>query len=85
MSIITREARDASAELHDRMPAFLEPEVFDRWLEPVKWDEKEKADALAMLTEVSLEVASTIATYEGDRKVNKLSNSRPERRVPDCA
>ena len=26
MSIITREARDASGEVHDRMPVFLEPE-----------------------------------------------------------
>lgn len=72
-AIITREARDASGELHNRMPAFLEPEVFDRWLEPTKWDDAQKVDAIAMLTQVSSEVASTITTYEVDRKVN---NSR---------
>jgi putative SOS response-associated peptidase YedK len=72
-AIITREARDASGELHDRMPAFLEPEVFDRWLEPIKWDDAQKDDAIAMLKKVSEEVASTITTYEVDRKVN---NSR---------
>jgi putative SOS response-associated peptidase YedK len=72
-AIITREARDASGELHDRMPAFLEPEVFDRWLEPVAWDDAQKADAIGMLTEVSSEVAATITSYEVDRRVN---NSR---------
>ena len=38
VSIITREARDASGEVHDRMPVFLEPGVFDRWLSPAKID-----------------------------------------------
>lgn len=73
-SIITREARDASGELHDRMPVFLEPEVFDRWLDTERLsDDAQKADMLAMLDHVSGEVASTITTYEVDRKVN---NSR---------
>lgn len=62
-SIITREARDASGELDDRMPVFLEPEVFDRWLEPLKWDDGQKDDALKMLMTVSHEVAATITTY----------------------
>jgi putative SOS response-associated peptidase YedK len=77
-SIITREARDASGELHDRMPAFLEPEVWERWLDPVKWDDAQKADALAMLSEVSSEVAATITTYEVDRKVNNSRTADPK-------
>ena len=53
-SIITREARDASGELHDRMPVFLEPEVFDRWLDTERLSEDaQKADMLAMLDHVS--------------------------------
>jgi putative SOS response-associated peptidase YedK len=76
-AIITREARDASGELHDRMPAFLEPEVFDCWLEPGKWDDAQKIDALAMLTRVSEKVASTMTTYEVDRKVNNSRTADP--------
>ena len=65
---------ETSGELHDRMPVFLEPEVFDRWLDTERLSEDaQKADMLAMLDHVSGEVASTITTYEVDRKVN---NSR---------
>ncbi|MGV3714352.1 SOS response-associated peptidase family protein [Pseudolysinimonas sp.] len=77
-AMITREARDASGELHDRMPAFLEPEVWDRWLEPVKWDDKQKDDGLAMLTEVSSEVAATITTHEVNRRVNNSRTVDPQ-------
>jgi putative SOS response-associated peptidase YedK len=74
MSIITREARDASGEVHDRMPVFLDPGVFDRWLSPAKLEEPGEFDELLKLLEqVSDEVAETITTYEVDRRVN---NSR---------
>lgn len=33
---LTREARDASGEVHDRMPAFLTPDTWDAWLTPEK-------------------------------------------------
>lgn len=73
-AIITREARDASGEIHDRMPAFLTEDVWARWLNPDPLeDAKEKDDMLAMLKAVSDDVAGTIQTYEVDRKVN---NSR---------
>lgn len=72
-AIITRQARDASGELHDRMPAFLKPEIWDRWLEPRRWDDGEKQDALGTLLAVSDDVAGTLLSYEVDRKVN---NSR---------
>jgi len=32
--VITREARDASGEVHDRMPAFLTPDTWGAWLTP---------------------------------------------------
>jgi putative SOS response-associated peptidase YedK len=72
-AIITREARDASGDVHDRMPVFLTPDVFDHWLEPGKLDGPQSDEMLAMLHEVSSGVASTITTYEVDRRVN---NSR---------
>ena len=73
-AIITREARDASGELHDRMPVFLVPDVYDEWLNPHKLEsEGERDHLLALLDAVSSGVAATITSYEVDRRVN---NSR---------
>jgi putative SOS response-associated peptidase YedK len=73
-AIITREARDASGEVHDRMPVFLTRDVFDEWLNPHKLEsEGEREHLIALLEKVSGEVAATITTYEVDRRVN---NSR---------
>jgi putative SOS response-associated peptidase YedK len=66
--IITREATDASGEIHDRMPAFLTPEVWDTWLQP-----GELADPSAMLDllqEVSTDVAGTVTTYPVSKAIN---------------
>ncbi|HEY5319865.1 MAG TPA: SOS response-associated peptidase [Galbitalea sp.] len=77
-AIITREARDASGDVHDRMPAFLTPEVYDEWLSPVKLaTDSEREGMLAMLKDVSIEVASTITAYEVDRRVNNSRTANP--------
>jgi putative SOS response-associated peptidase YedK len=74
MAIITREARDASGEVHDRMPVFLTPETFDDWLSPDPLaTDADREHTLALLDDVSGSVASTITTYSVDRRVN---NSR---------
>jgi len=73
-AIITREARDASGEVHDRMPVFLDAGVYDRWLDTERLvDDAQKDDMLALLQEVSTVQAAHITTYEVDRRVN---NSR---------
>ncbi|CAN5544203.1 SOS response-associated peptidase [soil metagenome] len=73
-AIVTREARDASGEVHDRMPAFLQPDVYGRWLSPDKLtDDAQKQELLDMLESVSSGVAATITSYPVDRRVN---NSR---------
>jgi putative SOS response-associated peptidase YedK len=77
-AIITREARDASGEVHDRMPAFLTPEVYDEWLSPAKLTtDAEREGTLAMLKDVSTGVASTITAYEVDRRVNNSRTADP--------
>lgn len=77
-SIITRDARDASGELHVQMPVFLQSEVFGRWLDTEKLvDDAQKADMLTLLDHVSAKVASTITTYEVDRKVNNSRTVNP--------
>ncbi|WP_420824533.1 SOS response-associated peptidase family protein [Subtercola vilae] len=59
-AIITREARDASGEIHDRMPAFLTPDLWDAWLSPTELEDP--AETLDMLLSSSEQVASTITT-----------------------
>ncbi|AYF97093.1 SOS response-associated peptidase [Protaetiibacter intestinalis] len=72
--IVTREARDASGEVHDRMPAFLTRDVYEEWLNPARLDtEAERQRMLDLLEAVSGEVAATLSGYEVDRRVN---NSR---------
>ena len=78
-AIITREARDASGEVHERMPTFLQPAQYDRWLDSEKLtDDAQRDELLAMLDGVSTEVASTITTYEVDRRVNNSRTVDPQ-------
>lgn len=78
-AIITREARDASGEVHERMPAFLTPDQYDPWLDSEKiTDDAKRDELLAMLDGVSTEVASTITTYEVDRRVNNSRTVDPQ-------
>lgn len=74
MVVITREARDAGGEVHDRMPAFLTADAMDAWLEPVKLDRSGREDMLATLDGSSAAVAATIRQYVVDRKVNNSRN-----------
>ncbi|AND15509.1 SOS response-associated peptidase [Rathayibacter tritici] len=77
-TIITREARDASGEVHDRMPVFLTPDARDAWLDPVPLDSAE--EMLATLDRASVAMAATVTAYPVDRRVN---NSRTvDRRDP---
>lgn len=72
--IVTREARDASGEVHDRMPAFLTRTAYDEWLSPAKLaSEGDTQRMLDLLEAVSADVAASLTSYEVDRRVN---NSR---------
>ncbi|UQN30524.1 SOS response-associated peptidase [Brachybacterium kimchii] len=69
-TIITREAKDAAGDVHDRMPAYLPDEKLGEWLAPGKLDDDEKADLHQGLGEVSEEIAKTLMTYPVSREVN---------------
>lgn len=66
--VITREAQDASGEVHDRMPAFLTPDMWDAWLTPGKLTGDRKAETLAMLEHTSGDVASTREPHDQSRR-----------------
>jgi hypothetical protein len=63
------------------MPAFLTPDLWDDWLSPVSLtvdgdatqSKAHRAELLADLDHTSSAIASTMRTYEVDRRVN---NSR---------
>ena len=76
-SIITREARDASGEIHDRMPVYLPLDAVDRYLDPTKLDASGMQAMVDFLIEASDHVAPTIIEYEVDPRVNNQRRIDP--------
>lgn len=79
--VVTREARDASGEVHDRMPAFVTPDLWETWLDPTPLtvdgdthaSTSNRDELLALLEHSSQAVARTMRTHLVDRRLN---NSR---------
>jgi putative SOS response-associated peptidase YedK len=71
-TLITTDANEATAAIHDRMPAILDPANYDRWLDP---DFDEAAPLVEMLRPLDFaEVkAEPISTY-----VNNPRNEGPQ-------
>lgn len=71
-TILTCQPNDLVAGIHNRMPAILPRETYDRWLDPAT---------------LSCELKSLLAPYPGDQMsafpVGRLVNS-PRNDVPDC-
>lgn len=83
--VVTREARDASGDVHDRMPAFLERDMWDEWLNPASLTVKGDASAsrahrehlLDELLTTSERVAGTIREHVVDSRVNNSRTVNP--------
>lgn len=73
-TIITRTARDAAGEVHERMPVFVGDDYRDAWLSP---DEIDVTEATTMLDYTSKEIAKDITSYPVDRKVNSVRKVDP--------
>ena len=71
-TVITREARDAGGEVHDRMPAFLAGDMLEEWLAPGKLTADQKDPLLAQLEDVSTTMAGQLVTRPVDRQVNNV-------------
>lgn len=77
-TIITREARDRSGEIHDRMPVFISADMWDEWLDPTplngpkKTDPDRRPDTITMLENVSASVAATLDTHPVSRQLNNV-------------
>lgn len=73
-SILTRDSAGELAEIHDRMPVFLSPELIDGWLDP---HAEGDADLLAEISHGGAEVANRMQFHEVDRAVGNVRNNSP--------
>ncbi|MFC5273029.1 SOS response-associated peptidase [Brachybacterium sacelli] len=71
-TIVTREARDAGGEVHDRMPVFLTDDALEEWLAPGKLEKDQKEPLLGLLEDVSTAIAGQLVTRPVDRQVNNV-------------
>ena len=71
-TVVTREARDAGGEVHDRMPTFLTDDALDEWLAPGKLEKDQKEPLLGHLDNVSTAVAGQLVKRPVDRQVNNV-------------
>ncbi len=71
-TIITRQAKDASGEIHDRMPMFLEPEMFDLWTSAENIEHKDAMLHELDETSAAVAVAATITTHPVSQAVNNV-------------
>ena len=71
-AIVTTNANDTLAPLHDRMPVVLEERDWDRWLDPASED----VDALARLLQPASD--DLLVAYPVGTAVNSADNDGPE-------
>jgi putative SOS response-associated peptidase YedK len=74
--IVTTAANGTTAPIHDRLPAILEPESFDLWLDP---DEASTDEAFGLLTPPGNEV---LDFYEIGCGINKVANDSSDVQLP---
>jgi len=74
-TIITREASGALAQIHDRMPLFLQPELIDEWLDPHTEDPHDVLEAAFV---GGGELADRAESYTVGRAVGNVRNNSPE-------
>lgn len=67
-TIITTEPNKVAAEVHNRMPVILPPDLYSAWLEP---DNDDREELLSMLTAYP---AEEMKAYPVSRRVNKPAN-----------
>jgi putative SOS response-associated peptidase YedK len=69
-TIITTEPNEVAAEIHNRMPVILPPDLYGAWLEP---DNDDREELLSMLTSAS-PPAEEMEAYPVSKRVNKPTN-----------
>lgn len=76
--VVTRRSQDAAGQIHDRMPAFLDDDLLDTWLDPDPLtDRTERQQLLDTLDLTSQRIASTVRSRLVDRRVNSVRSIDP--------
>ncbi len=75
-TIITTDANDLLAPIHNRMPVILDPESYDEWLDP---DVRETGRLMPLLAPYG---GDDLEAYPVSRRVNSPANDEPECVVP---
>jgi putative SOS response-associated peptidase YedK len=70
-SILTTDANDQLRDLHDRMPAILEPEQFDAWIDP------EREDAASLQSLLKPAADGVLAMHPVSTRVNSPKHDEP--------
>lgn len=73
-TVLTREATDASGQVHDRMPVFVQPTLWDWWLDP---ERPGQAPDTKQLLETSSEVAAQLTTWKISPAINNTRTIDP--------
>lgn len=77
MAILTTSASDELSGIHDRMPVILEPQDYERWLDPAVDDAHAVADLLVPAAD------GLMAAYPVSTQVNSVRNNGPDLLRPD--
>lgn len=72
-TIITTEPNEVAAEIHNRMPVILPPDLYDAWLDP---DNDDREELLSMLASAS-PPAEEMEAYPVSKRVNRPANDEP--------
>lgn len=78
-TIITQAAVGQLADIHDRMPVFLSPDIAEEWLDP---HEGVSAELLGAISLGGIELAEDAEFYEVSPAVGNVRNSGPELIAP---
>ena len=71
VTIITTEPNEVAAEIHNRMPVILPPDLYDAWLET---DNDDQEELLSMLSPYP---AEEMEAYPVSKRVNRPANDEP--------
>lgn len=74
-TVLTRAATGALADIHDRMPLFLDVEFADAWLDPT---EENVGDVLDAAIDAAPQVADTLVEHVVSAAVGSVRNDSPD-------
>lgn len=76
--IVTRRAQDAAGTVHDRMPALLDDDLRQAWLDPTPLTDPPAREQLLDAIDLSSQrLASSVSSRMVDRKVNSVQRINP--------